>query len=158
MLTAISITLTSLGLLAELTGVVLVVREIRSDQQRAKELFAPNQVPDPTPRSFGSPGSARSFDTTAGGTFSVSTSQILQSLDKLANSMAGAIVKSTETSVNYTDQERAAAQNETRGWVLQVRADLAEVLTGNVKSRQLGVVFLCSGLILSGAGSILSSI
>lgn len=137
---------------------MLVVREIRADQELARQLFAPGAIQDPTHQSFGTPSTLASFDKTAGGTFRVSSGQILQSLDRLANDMGRAIVKSSEISVNYTDRQSAAVRAQTRDWILEVRSDLAEVLTGNVRSRQLGIGLLCAGIVLSGAGSVLSSI
>lgn len=156
---AIATTLTVLGAAFEIGGLVVVVLEIRSDQKAAAALFAPPKVDLPPERHFPVAPSAASFEPSSlmsyGG--DIQARDVQRHLTRELAGVTKLVLGAHEAAVTHTDRVGHALGEGQREMILAVRSDLNKVLTGNTRNRAIGAAMLFVGILLSGAGSIVST-
>jgi Flp pilus assembly CpaE family ATPase len=146
--------LSSLGALCELAGLVLVVREIRSDRERGRRLLEsleqparPNRTyPAPMRPALGAPLTGADMERT-GDTFR-----------RLEAGVANALLKLKRTTDAELDQAIEQVQRDVAERDAELRDGLRYVLAGSTRDRWTGVVLLGVGVILSGVGSVVGNL
>lgn len=156
----LGIALTVVGGLAELIGLGIVALEIRSDRQKAAQLFTPDEVPKPPARDFPEAPSKGALENVFAPRLGpqLTQSQFGRSVASGFEGTTRLALETYETSVTHTDKTAYEVREEVRDQFLAVRADLYNVLAGDAKRRVAGVAAIGFGLVLATAGSVLGNL
>jgi len=146
---AVATALSSLGALCELAGLVLVVREIRSDPERGRRLLESLEQPDRPNRTYPAPVQPALGPRTT----YADTARTGETFRRLEADVANALAKLKRTTDAELDQAIERVQRDVAERDAELRDGLRYVLAGSTRDRWIGVVLLGAGVIVSGVGS-----
>lgn len=160
--TEAAIILAALGGLCEIAGILTVVREIALDRDRAKQMLSKPRNYTPPERHYPAKLGSHSFGIGGYGGQGVVASLMRPSADdqitRLAAEVGNGLLKVKQMTDEELDRMEEALRKEIDTGYNELRADLRDVLEGDVKLRLWGVGLLLLGVVLSTAGSVLGNV
>jgi hypothetical protein len=152
-LTAVAIVLSFLGALFELTGLALVVSEIRSDRERGQRLLDTLDQRERPERTYPAPVSPSKRATVW-----EQVQESGQALERLRAEVTNALIAVRKTTDAELDRAMEAMQHNMARRDAELREGLRYVLAGSTRQRTIGVGLLGAGVVLAGAGSVVSNL
>ena len=151
--------LTSAGGVCELSGLILVVKEIADDRKRARRLFAARPRQAKPRRRY--PGRALPRSASLPSRFSSAAEEqraILPAISKLEADTFNAIVELRKTVERQLDDTAHELHSEIVAADDELRGHLWHVLGGSIRDRVIGAVLLAAGIAIQIAGAIIGAV
>jgi hypothetical protein len=159
--TALPGLLTALGGACELTGLVLVIKEIADDRRQAKRLFVPRRVPAKPRRRYPGKALPRSGATSPFESMQTAARQqqaLRAATSQIEAAMINAFIAMRKSLDTQHDTTVDQLHEEIRNFDNELREHLRYVLAGSIRNRLIGAVLLGVGILLEIAGALVAAL